>query len=512
VGKLKRSTRNIRWIEQHCRVPEGRDVGKPVKMRQWQREWLRAIYDEPTRRAIISIGRKNGKSTFTACLLLLHLVGPEARINAQLYSAAQSRDQAALVFSLAAKMVRQSPDLSAFITVVDSSKKLLCDELGTVYRALSAEASTAYGLSPAFVIHDELGQVRGPRSELYEALETAVGAQEAPLSVVISTQAATDADLLSILIDDAKGGGDPETKLFFYSAPEDADPFSREAQKAANPGLGDVLNEKAVREQAESARRMPSMEASYRNLVLNQRVEASNPFVTASVWKSNGGEPSEEWDDLPVYAGLDLSSTRDLTAFVLCAQNGEQIDVHSYFWLPEEGLSEKAHQDRVPYDQWRSSGHLLTTPGNAVEYSHVARFIVDTVREHNIQRIAFDRWNLKHLRPWLREAGMDDEEVEELFVEFGQGFKDMSPALRDLEASLLNARLRHGSHPVLNMCAANATVKTDEAGGRKLDKKRSSGRIDGLVALAMAHGVMPMNGGEAATSPWEDPEFSIAGA
>ncbi|TQE93740.1 MAG: terminase, partial [Spiribacter salinus] len=209
-----------------------------MKLRNWQKQWIKSIYDQPTRRAIISVGRKNSKTATSACLLLLHLVGPEARVNSQLYSAAQSRDQASIVFNLAAKMVRQNPVLSDYITIREAAKQLVCAEIGTTYKALSADASTAYGLSPAFVVHDELGQVRGPRSELYEALETAAGAQEAPLSVIISTQAATDGDLLSVLIDDALSGEDPETRLWLYTAPDDADPFSHEAQKAANPALG----------------------------------------------------------------------------------------------------------------------------------------------------------------------------------------------------------------------------------------------------------------------------------
>src|SRR5690606_23770718 len=141
-------------------------------------------------------------------LLLLHLCGPEARANSQLFSAAQSRDQASILFALAAKTVRMSPELNSVVTVRDTAKQLFCEELGTLYRALSAEASTAYGLSPVFIVHDELGQVRGPRSELYEALETATGAQDSPLSIVISTQAPNPTDLLSVLIDDAKTGAD----------------------------------------------------------------------------------------------------------------------------------------------------------------------------------------------------------------------------------------------------------------------------------------------------------------
>ena len=200
----------IAFIETVCFVPEGKFVGQPLRLQDWQKDILRAIYDNPavTRRAIISLGRKNSKSTLSACLLLAHLCGPPARNrpNSELYSAAQSRDQAAIIFTLAVKMVRLNPLLAQTVRIQETGKSLSCTELGTRYRALSAEANTAFGLSPSLIIHDELGRVRGPRSPLYEALETAVGAQEAPLTIIISTQAATDADLLSILIDDALSG------------------------------------------------------------------------------------------------------------------------------------------------------------------------------------------------------------------------------------------------------------------------------------------------------------------
>src|SRR5690606_31255717 len=163
-----------------------------------------------------------------------------------------------------------------------------------------------FGLSPVFVVHDELGQVRGPRSTLYDALETAAGAQEDPLSIVISTQAPTDGDLLSILIDDAAAGNDPRTKLFMFSAPLDMDPFSRQAQKAANPALGDFLNEREVKEQGEAARRMPAREAAYRNLVLNQRVNQQNPLIARAVWVACAKEPLEEaFVNAKVRIGLD---------------------------------------------------------------------------------------------------------------------------------------------------------------------------------------------------------------
>ena len=494
-----RGLRNIRWIESMCRIPDGKLVGQPVRLTVAQKKWIRTIYDTPTRTFILSMARKNAKTATSAFLLLLHLCGPEAKPNSQLYSAAQSRDQAAILFGYASKVVRMSPDLSEYVAVKESAKMLTCAELGSVYRALSADASTAYGLSPIFSVHDELGQVRGPRSELYEAIETASAAHEGPLSIIISTQAPADADLLSLLIDDALTGADPRVKVALHTAPLDIDPFSDAAIRAANPHFDVFMNKDEVRKQATDAKRLPSMEAGFRNLILNQRVEAKTPFITRAVWLENGAEPENE-RGMKVYGGLDLSSVNDLTALVLASDEGDVIPT---FWLPEEGLAEKSRADRVPYDVWANQGFLQTTPGRSIEYEFVAERLREVFDTYDVQALAFDRWGMKHLRPWLIKAGFSEKELER-FVDFGQGFQSMSPAIRALEARLLAKKLKHGKHPVLTMCAANAVVVKDPAENRKFTKSKASGRIDGMQALAMAVGVMPM-----AVPPKPPPKYQM---
>lgn len=493
-GNLRKSVQPsevyIRWIERHCRVPEAMALGKQVELREWQRGCIRKIYDNPhgTRQAILSFGRKNGKTALSAFLLLLHLCGPAAQANSQLYSTAQSRDQAAVLFDMAAKIVRLSPDLSGVVTIRDTAKQLVCSELGTIYRALSAEASTAFGLSPVFVVHDELGQVRGERSALFEAIETATAAHAKTLSIIISTQAPTDNDLLSRLIDHAQTNDDPTLVCVLYTADDARDPFSEETIRLANPAFGDFQNATKVLEMAADAKAMPSREAEFRNLVLNQRVEASSPFITRSVWEACGG-PVKPLLGVSVYAGLDLSSVSDLTALILVGKVDERWHVHPTFWLPGDGLADKARKDRVPYDMWAKQGHLKTAPGKSVDYAFVAQHLKGLFDRHDIRQVAFDRWGYKHLKPLLLEAGFTEQMLETKFVEFGQGYQSMSPALRDLEGEILNGRVVHGGHPVLTMCMANAVVQVDPAGNRKLTKAKSAGRIDGAVALAMAMGV-----------------------
>lgn len=482
---MTRAARVIAFIERFCLVPDGAQVGQPLVLDVFQKDFIRAIYDNAagTRRAILSVSRKNGKSGLIAGLLLAHLVGPEAKQNSQIVSGAMSRDQAALVFNLAAKMVQLSPRLTAIVRIVPSGKRLLGLPLNTEYKALAADGKTAHGLSPVLAILDEIGQVRGPQSDFIDAITTSQGAHEAPLLIAISTQAANDADLLSQWIDDALGSGDPRIVCHLYTAQAGCDLMDLEAWKAANPALGTFRSLDDLREQLTQAQRMPSMEATARNLLLNQRISTVSPFISPTVWKSCNSAPGAELDG-PVFAGLDLSARTDLTALVIVGQVDGVWHVVPHFWTPEIGLADRARRDRAPYDVWARQGLLHTTPGATVDYEHVAQDMAALLSELDVQAVAYDRWRIELLRKELDKIGADLP-----LVEWGQGFKDMAPALDALEAELLNGRIAHGGHPVLTMCAANAVVTKDPTGARKLDKAKATGRIDGLQALAMAMGV-----------------------
>ena len=482
---MTRAARIITFIERYCRTPDGEHVGKPLVLAEFQKDFIRDVYDNPagTRRAILSVSRKNGKTGLIAGLLLAHLVGPEAKLNAQLVSGAMSRDQAALVFKLASDMVRLSPELSELVRIIPSGKRLIGLPLNTEYKALAADGKTAHGLSPVLAILDEIGQVRGPQSDFIDAITTSQGAHAEPLLIAISTQAASDADLFSQWIDDAQTSQDPRIVCHLYAAPEGCDLMDESAWKAANPALGLFRSEDDLREQMTQAQRMPSMENSARNLLLNQRVSTFAPFISPDVWKSCNRTLSVQLDG-PVFAGLDLSARTDLTALVIVGQVDGVWHVQSHFWTPEQGLQDRARRDRAPYDVWARQGFLHTTPGATVDYEIVAQDMAAILADLNVQAIAYDRWRIDLLRKELERVGCDLP-----LVPWGQGFKDMAPALDALEAELLNQRVAHGMHPVLTMCAANAVVVKDPTGARKLDKSRATGRIDGMQALAMAMGV-----------------------
>lgn len=482
---MTRAARIIKFIERYCVTPEGADVGKPLVLAEFQKQFIRDVYDNPagTRRALLSVSRKNGKSGLIAGLLLAHLIGPEAKQNSQIVSGAMSRDQAALVFNLAAKMVQASPKLSALVRIVPSGKRLIGLPLNVEFKALAADGKTAHGLSPVLAILDEVGQVRGPQSDFVDAITTSQGAHAEPLLIAISTQAASDADLLSVWLDDARQSNDPHIVCHLYTAPEGCDLMDEAAWKAANPALGLFRSEADLREQMKQAQRMPSMANTARNLLLNQRVSTESPFVSPDVWKACSA--AVQPFDGPVFAGLDLSARTDLTALVLIGQDDDGVwHVQPHFWTPEQGLIDRARRDRAPYDVWAREGLLRTTPGAAIDYEVIARDMAEILSDLDVQAVAFDRWRIDVLRKELDRLGM-----ELPLVPFGQGFKDMSPALDALEAALLNGRLAHGGNPVLQMCAANATTTKDPAGNRKLDKSRTTGRIDGMAALAIAFGI-----------------------
>lgn len=507
---LSSGERNCNWIEKHCRVPEGKHVGRSVVLRPWQRDIIRGIYGTPTRTAIISFGRKNGKTSLSAFLVLLHLCGPEAKHQSQLYSSAQTRDQASVLFKLAAKCVRQSPTLYPYVKVGDTAKTLDCTHLGTTFRALSADASANLGLSTAFVVHDELGQVEGPISDQFEALETAAGAHDDPLSVIISTQAATSADLLSLLIDDALKGHDPLTKLFLWTASqEDYDWDSDEAMHAANPALGDFLNETEVRRRLQKAKDIPARQSAYRNKHLNQRVSPVSPFIPPRLWRSAVGEVDLQLFALApkVYLALDLSARNDLTALAAIADDEDGVTLaHVDFFAPLEGIKERQDRDNAPYVLWREQGFLTCLPGATVDYDAVAARLIERCTTWRVVAIAFDRWHIDVLKAALTRQGH-----ELPLVEHGQGYKDMAPACDAIESALLARKLRHADNPILNWCAANAMVIKDAAGNRKLDKSKSTGRIDGLQVLTMALGQRAKNaaGQQTQTMP-DDYELLVA--
>lgn len=500
-----RADRVIAFIER-LKIPSGEFRGQPFRLREWQKAIIRRIYDpadpitgrRKVRRVILSMARKNAKTTLIAALVLVHLIGPESRASAEVYSAANDREQAAVVFKACVGMIEQDETLTRLMVVVPSKKRIVVPHLGTVYVALSADAKTKHGSNPAVWIYDELAQA--PKADLYDALDTSQGAQAEPLGFVISTQAISPLSLMSQLVDYAtkvaSGEIEDETVApFIFTVPMDADPFDESLWPLANPALGDFLSLADMRSEAEKAKRMPSRLPIFRNLRLNQQVDGLEHVLRAEDWKACAlPVDADSLEGAECFGGLDLSARSDLTSFALVFP-GKKKRVLVRTWTPEKNLRERADKDRAPYPLWIEQGWLETTPGASVDYGFVARAIGEAQAKYDLRAVAFDRWRIRDLKRALEAEGVAHWQLGEddplpgavCLIPFGQGFRDMSPAVDQIEEDVTAHLVEHGGNPVLTWAASNAVATYDAANNRKLDKSKARNRIDPFVALVMAN-------------------------
>jgi phage terminase large subunit-like protein len=466
----------------------------------WEKRFIRDVYEphrsgrRVVRRAILSIARKNGKTALIAALALAHLVGPEAIPNGEIYSAANDRDQAGIVFKFASQIVELEPELQAMIEVVASTKTMVGRPTGSVYRAVSREAGTKHGLLPSVVIYDELAQAKN--RQLYDVFDTSFGARTEPLFIAISTQSNDPEHILSKLIDDGLSGIDPSIVCHLYAADDDC-PLADEAQwRKANPALGVFRDRDDLVAAIRKAERLPAEEAKVRNLFLNQRVSPIAPLISRSEWLGCIGQadipPGEQ-----VYLALDLARVVDLVALVMVTAN-DPARVQPFFWKPADVLMDHAGRDfgagANRYQEWADAGLLRSSPGRSVDPMMVATAIAELSQRYRIKGLAYDRWRMADLLREFDRIGLrafkDGDKGDGLrLVPWGQGYQDMAPAVDALELAIFEHRLVHPNHPILNWNMANAIVRSDGAGNRKLDKDKSRFRIDGAVALAMAMGL-----------------------
>ena len=503
---LTRAERVIRFCED-LTVTSGKEAFTKLRLRPWQKRFINAIYATDknglrcVRTSILSVGRKNGKTQLAAALALCHLSGPEAESRGEIYSCANDRFQASRIFNEMVALINNHPMLPLRTNIIRFKKEIEDLSNGSMYAALSAESKTKMGLSPSFIVYDELGQAAG--RALYDAMDSALGARKEPLLLVISTQAADDHAPMSQLVDYGLKVNRGEIKdknfhLTLYSAPEDADPWSRKTWRAANPALDDFRSLSDVERMAAQAQRMPAQENAFRNLILNQRVAAEARFMEPRIWKLCGA-PAEIPEGARVYAGLDLGATRDMSALVIVWEDGTGVfHVKAYCWLPGNP-QERGDQDGAPYLAWVKSGELVAI-GESTDWRIIANKIAEVNGRNRIEKLAFDRWRILEIKRELDAIGCHVP-----LQEHGQGFKDMTPAVDVVERLVIQKRLRHGMNAPLTMCASNAVITRDPAGGRKFDKAKSSGRIDALVALAMALSAATIN-----AAPAFDPMALIA--
>lgn len=502
-----RADKLIYWVEK-LPITSGMLAGKPFKLRDWQKKEIRAIYHTDrrgkriVRQVLFTIPRKNGKTQIAAALALAHLCGPEAEPRGQVYSAAADRQQAGLIYN-EMKAVINATDLKKRVIIRDFNKHLEDRLTGSVYFALSSDSKSKHGFSASCIIYDELAQA--PDRKLYDVLTTSTSARAEPLTIVISTQSPDDHSVMSELVDyglDLQKGlhKDPTFHPVIYIAPEDADPWDEKTWFACNPALDDFRSLEEMRSEAIKAQRIPSREATFRLLYLNQRVNADSRFIAMPEWDACNGEVDvSKLAGRPCYAGLDLATTTDIAALVLAFPptiDDPLYRILPFFWIPHDNMAEKMKNDRVPYDVWTRQELVQATPGNRIDYNAIMFRLGLCKSNFNLKMLAFDRWGADKIIVDLCERfdfTLDEKEwrlrAKPLLVQFGQGFRDMSAPTKELLNMILGRELAHGGNSVLRWMANNTIVETDAAGNVKPNKAKSIQKIDGIVAMIMALGI-----------------------
>lgn len=482
----------VAFIESLCHT-KGTWAGKRFELMDWQEQIIRDLFGilKPNgyrqfNTAYIEIPKKNGKSELAAAVALLLTCG-DGEQRAEVYGAAADRQQASIVFDVAADMVRMCPALNKRVKILASQKRLIYEPTNSFYQVLSAEAYSKHGFNVHGVVFDELHSQ--PNRKLYDVLTKGSGdARMQPLFFLITT-AGTDTHSICYevhqkaqdIIDGRKI--DPTFYPVIYGADDTEDWTSPKVWKKCNPSLGETIGVDKVKTACESAKQNPGEENSFRQLRLNQWVKQAVRWMPMDKWdKCAFAVNEEQLEGRVCYGGLDLSSTTDITAFVLVFPPLDEDDKYiilPYFWIPEDTLDLRVKRDHVPYDIWERQGYLQTTEGNVVHYGYIEKFIEELGKKFNIREIAFDRWGAVQMVQNLEGMGFT-------VVPFGQGFKDMSPPTKELMKLTLEQKIAHGGHPVLRWNMDNIFIRTDPAGNIKADKEKSTEKIDGAVATIMA--------------------------
>lgn len=489
------------------RHSKGEWAGQTVTLEPWQQfvialnfgwmaqddqgQWLRRF-----RTTFLEVARKNGKSTIAAGVGL-YLFDADGEPGAEVYTAATKRDQARITHSEATRMVKASPFLRRRIRTFKDNLNIL--NTAAKFEPLGSDTDSMDGLNVHGAIVDELHAHK--TRDTWDLLDTATGSRRQALMFGITTAGVdrqslcwalheyTEKVLLGLVQDDTFFGLiytlDPKVLDADGRVVDEGDDWEDErCWVKANPNLGISKKMEDMRRKALQAKEMPTMLNSFLQRELNIWTQATVRWVNAPKWLAcSQGVDADGLRGRTCYGGLDLSSTTDVTAFVLVFPPQTPVDPYQvlcYFWVPEETMKLRTKRDRMQYQTWVRQGYMATTPGDTLDHDFVLAKIADLSEWYDIQEIAFDRWGAAHVQTKLQEMGGED-----WLVQFGQGFASMSAPMNELERLILGGRLAHGGNPVLTWMAGNLVATMDSAGNKKPDKAKSTEKIDGMVALIM---------------------------
>lgn len=488
----KKADRAVTFIENLCHT-KGKWAGTPFWLLPWQEQLIRDIFgivktdgNRQFRTAFVEICKKVGKSELAAAVAL-YLLYADNEPSAEVYGAAADRQQASIVFDVAKQMVEMSPALMKRSKLMGDTKRIVNYSNAGYYQVLSAEVGGKHGFSVSGLVFDEIHTQ--PNRQLYDVLtKGSSDARQNPLHFIITT-AGNDRhsiayELHTKAVDILEGRRvDPTFYPVVYGLKDDEDWEDETNWYKVNPSLGYTVDIERLRDAYREAKQNPADEVTFKWLRCNMWVSSTVAWIPDAIYM-RGNEPID-MDALAgrdCYAGLDLSSTGDITALVLIfppRNEDEKYVLLPYFWIPEETIPRRVKANSVPYDIWEKQGFIMSTEGNVIHYDFIEKFIMDLSEKYHILEIAVDRWNATHVIQNLEDNGFT-------MVPFGQGFASMSAPTKEFYRLLMEGKIIHGGHPVMRWMAGNVVVDTDPAGNIKVTKAKSKEKIDGIVAAIMA--------------------------
>ena len=509
-----KADRAVKFIE-NLRHTKGKWAGTRFWLLPWQEQLIRDIFgvvkpdgNRQFRTAFVEIPKKNGKSELAAAVAL-YLLYADNEPSAEVYGAAADRQQASIVFDVANQMVQMTPALMKRSKIMGATKRIVNYSNAGFYQVLSAEVGTKHGLNVSGLVFDELHAQ--PTPHLYNVLTMGSGdAREQPLFFLITT-AGTDRNSICYAIHtkakDILENRRVDASFYpvIYGIEDDDDWSEEENWKKANPSLGYTIPLDRVRDAYREASQNPAEENVFRQLRLCQWVNSTVRWIPDHIYEQ-GNRPIdlESLKGRDCYGGLDLSSSGDITAFVLMFPPRTETEPYymlPFFWVPEDTIPQRVKRASVPYDVWVRQGYLMSTEGNVIHYGFIEKVIEQLGELYHIREIAFDRWGAVQMVQNLEGAGFT-------VVPIGQGYRDMSPPTKAFYELLMKGEIIHGGNPVMRWMAGNVVVETDPAGNIKPTKAKSTEKIDGIVAAIMALDRCIRNAGQQG-SVYDDPERGL---
>lgn len=475
------------WVERFCCHVKGDLAGRPMLLEEWQRRWVREVFGpaqrdgrRKTRTALLGLPRKGGKSSMSAALALYMLFADDEP-GAEVYAVAGDRDQARNVFDVARHMVEASPALSKHAKVARNWIEVPAS--ASLFRVLSADGRRQHGLNPHGVVFDELHVQPSP--DLWEAMTSGMGARSQPLTIAITTAGYDRTSICYELYDygrrvESGQVDDPSWHFKWFGADDGGDWTDRKVWKAANPNLGVSVREDFLENEFRQAVEQPSRQNTFRRLYLNQWTSADVRWLDLGLWDQNAGLTvrDDELAGRQCFGGLDLASTNDFAALLWVFPDGDGYQVLPRFWLPRAAV-ERRRAIRATLEAWERQGWLTVTDGDVIDYETILTQFDRDAQQFDVCEVAFDPWNATQLTQQLHDGGMTVWPCR-------QTITALTAPSKELERLLGERQVRHGGQPVLRWMADNVTVTSDSSGNIKPDKKKSTEKIDGIVALVMA--------------------------